>query len=167
MAREPSIGLVVEGLYDEAVLRVLATRLVPAGVNVHTRPCGGKARLLQKFVGFLKKLEFVEGGRPAEKALIVCDADGRDCQQARQRLEQKVRGRSLRFPAGVHFCVVRQEVETWLLADEQAVCSAAKNRGGKQVTGLREPLEEILDAKGRFHDLLARAGLEPTLAIYE
>jgi len=45
-------------------------------------------------------------------------------------MAQSVAGRQFSFPRGVQFCAVRQEMETWLLADAEAINSLAQERDG-------------------------------------
>ena len=162
------IGLIVEGHYDAAVLETLARRVAQSPVTLYVRPCGGKARLKQKFPGYLRNFEHVHHGKPVDKALVVCDADQKPPDKVRESLSQRVEHLARPRAGNLHFCIVRQELETWLLADENAINSVASERGGHaRVPPVQEHLESIGDPKTRLHNLLSMAGLVATPAVYQ
>jgi len=49
-----TLGLVVEGNYDEAALKELIKKCVTSRVEVIGRCCNGKAQLIKRFPGFPK-----------------------------------------------------------------------------------------------------------------
>jgi hypothetical protein len=70
------------------------------------------------------------------------------------------------FP--VHFYATRCMVETWLLADEQAVSKVALSRGRtKSIKLINKPLEDIMDPKPLFMTMLSQAGLAADDKVYE
>ncbi len=68
-----AIGLIVEGIYDETVLPVLAKRC-RNGVRTVTRKCKGP--VIGKLPGLVAELDRSYPG--LEKVLVVSDADGRN-----------------------------------------------------------------------------------------
>lgn len=160
------IGLIVEGHYDSAVLETLARRDAQSPVTPSVFVCGGKAKLKQKLRGYPRYFEDV--GNPVDKALVVCDADQKPPDEVRASLSQEIRNRAS-WPADkLHICVVRQEIETWLLADENAINSIAAGRGGQdRVTRVPGELESITDPKQRLHHLLSKVGLPATPEVYK
>lgn len=69
-----TIGLVVEGIYDEAALKELIQKCARTQVEVIGRPCHGVNRLMQKFPNVLKEFQYVKGGSHVDKALVIRDA---------------------------------------------------------------------------------------------
>lgn len=156
---ETSYGLIVEGPYDEGFYPELIRRIVPHDVRIIVRTCGGVSKLMNKLPGYLRELEFAWYGKPVDKALVIRDWDGSNLKLAEQAMEQKVQGRSFSFARGIQFCAVRQEMETWLLADEEAINIVAENRGGRRIPQISGQLEEIKDAKANFVSVLSQAQL--------
>ena len=71
-----TFGLVVEGYYDEAVLRELIQKCTtPSEVDIICRPCGNAPQVLKKFPGFLEEFRHVKLGSHVDKAVVVRDAD--------------------------------------------------------------------------------------------
>lgn len=155
-----SYGLIVEGVYDESILSELMPRLTSRTPEIIVRPCGGVTQLLKRFPGFLKELEYVRGGHPVDKAIVLRDWSGPRVADCEEELRQRVKNRVFAFPGGVHFCCVRHEIEAWLLADEDAINSVAVARGGsKKVAGVAGDVEEIRDPKNMLVNLLSKADL--------
>jgi hypothetical protein len=162
------IGLIVEGHYDAAVLETLARRVAQSPVTLYVRPCGGKQKLKRIFPGYLREFEHVHHGEAVEKALVVCDADQKPPDELRASLSQEIRNRAYWPAYKLHICIVRQEIETWLLADENAINSIAAGRGGQnRVTRVPGELESIADPKQRLHNLLSKVGLPATPEVYK
>lgn len=168
MASSGSIGLIVEGPYDEAILERLVPRLVPvAKPNLVIRRCGGVNSLLRNFAALLRDLEHFVTGRPVEKAMVIRDTGGRALQEVEDDLAARAAGHQFRFPREVQFCGVRQEIEAWLLADEDGITRVAHGRGvgSRPATRVNEALEEIVHAKERLQASLSRCGLLYTDAV--
>ena len=156
-------GIVVEGPYDVAILRELIPRIVAREVPVIPRPCYGKDNLRKNLVIYLENLEYAVEGRAVEKALVIRDSGGKDPKIIEAELTQKVQERRWAFSHGVHICIIRREVETWLLADvAEGVNAVAEKRGGRTVAEVHETLEEIEYPKERLRQLLSEAKLEYT-----
>ena len=162
------IGLIVEGYYDAAVLETLARQVAQSPVTLYLRPCGGKQRLKRIFPAYLREFEHVHHGKPVDKALVVCDADQKPPEEVRESLSRKIENLARWSAGNLHFCIVRQETETWLLADENAISSVASERGGHaRVPPVQEHPESISDPKSRLHNILSSAGLPATDNVYK
>jgi hypothetical protein len=107
-----TIGLVVEGPYDEAVIPVLAKRCRP-NVQTVTRLC--KGTVTGKFRGLLAELN---RSHRLEKALVISDADGRDPESVVRSLRIEHR-KTYRFK--VIPLVIVEELEAWLISDPEAL----------------------------------------------
>lgn len=158
----PIFGLVVEGDYDEAALTELVRKCISGNINIDVvaRPCGPRGSLNNKFPGFLEEFRYLKQGTYVDKALVIRDADNKDANGLIQEMQGSVQGRSYPFP--VKFVVVVQELETWLLADEQAISEVTMEYSGKTVSRVNEPLEEIPAAKERLKQMLSDAEVSYT-----
>ena len=108
-----TVGLIVEGSFDEAALPELVKRCSHVETTVIVRPCGNKGRLLEKFRGYLE--EFRYKGH-VDKAFVVCDADQKNPREEIRRMRSRVSNRQYPFP--VKYLVIVQKLEAWLLANE-------------------------------------------------
>lgn len=155
-------GLIVEGPYDKAMYEALIPRICKRNVSFKTRPCGGKDWLMKSFRYLLRDLEKVLQGAPVDKALVIRDSGGKDPSAIEAEMDRRIAGNKYAFPRGVRFCVVRREMETWLLADAQAINIVAQARGGRQIQEVQETLEEIHDPAGKLRSVLSDARLSYT-----
>jgi hypothetical protein len=128
-------------------------------MDLTVRPTGGVVNLMRKLPGFLRELEFARQGGPVGKAMVVRDCGGLEPDQAEGRMAAKVHGRRFGFHRGVKFHAVRRAMETWLLADVDAINSVAMERGGRRVSAVKGQLEEIVDPKKLLTQLLTSARL--------
>jgi hypothetical protein len=160
-----SYGLIVEGAYDEGVFCELVRKTVTSEGAVIVRVCDGVAALRKQFPAYLRDLEHVLQGRPVDKALVIRDWAGPDPISEEQRMSQVIQGRQFAFPQGIHFCCVRQEMETWLLADIGAINALAHERGGRNVAPVSGQLEEIVHPKERLMRVLSEARLPYDAAV--
>jgi len=152
----PPVALVVEGNYDEDVLKTLIQRIREGPVDVHSRPCGGP--LPGRYVRRLNELQYDAN---FEKALVVSDAHGKRPEVFRVELEREIQNRQFPFP--VHFVVILQELEAWLLADHSALNAVARARGGVATFGpLTVSPEQNMDPKRELRRLLATASIPYT-----
>ena len=161
-----SYGIVVEGPYDVAILSELIPRILGRRVPLIPRVCLAKVIPNRQLLTLLRGLQDEMQRRLDEKArenlqdemqvwryqkaLVVRDSGGKDPKVIEEALTQKVQERPWAFSHGVHVCIIRQEVETWLLADMAAVSGVAEKRGGRAVAEVQGTLEEIEYPKERL-----------------
>jgi hypothetical protein len=156
---------VVEGVYDIPVYEELIRKIMSADVEIISRPAGGVTRLMRLFPVLLRDLEHVRQGRSVDKALVIRDSGGRDPASVERQMADKVRSQSFSFPRGLRVHAVRRAMETWLLADANAISFVASSRGvasfgdGRPVSEVQGVLEDIEDPKGRFKRLLTTVRL--------
>lgn len=155
-------GLIVEGPYDKAMYEALIPRICERNLSFKTRPCGGKDWLIKNFRYLLRDLENVLQGRPVDKALVIRDSGGKDPTAIKTEMEERIHGMAFAFPRGVKLCIIRRTMETWLLADAEAINTVAQNRGGRQIQEVQGTLEEIHDPKAKLRSVLSEAKLPYT-----
>lgn len=153
----PSYGLIVEGIYDVPVYETLTHRLDSPDARFFTLECGGVGNLMKRFPGLLKSLEFIDGGNPVDRALVIRDCGNRLAADVEAEMRAKIAGIHYRFPRGVDVCAVRQETETWMLADERAISTVANGRAAGAVNG---NLEDMINPKERLLRILSRVRLD-------
>jgi Domain of unknown function (DUF4276) len=150
-----TFGLIVEGIYDEAVLIEFIRKCGSSDVEVISRVCGPKGSLMNRFPGFLEEFRYVKHGSHVDKALVVRDADGKVPATLIEAMEARIARRTYPFP--VRCLVIVQELETWLLADSEALAKVTQEYASRAVAEINEPLERIVDPKGRLQRLLSGA----------
>jgi hypothetical protein len=162
-----NLGIVVEGDQDCAAYRELIRKIRGDVDTVLCRPCGNDALLMAKFVGYLKEFHW-RPPRSIDKALVIMDSDCSDPSAWEGQLREIYdRSRFLpRFPVHVH--ATKCKIETWLLADENAVIEVAQQRGkNRQVQAIKIQLETYKEAKERFQRMLSEADLRATARVYQ
>jgi len=161
-----SYGIVVEGDYDGGVFVEIIKKICPEADDTRVLQAGGSAQVMKKFPGLLRGLEHVtRQGGPVEKALVIRDADCKDPAEIEAKMQKSAEGRRFSFPAGVSFHVVKQEMETWLLADADAINRVAESRCKRPIARVLDRLEELQDAKGKLMATLSQSGLNYTAAV--
>lgn len=149
-----SVGLIVEGIYDEAALTELVRKCAASEVQVICRPCGSATQLMKKFPGFLESFRHAIAGVPVDKAIVVRDADHKNPNDLIARMEDRVSGRIYPFPRKSLIAV--QELEAWLLGDEEAL---------SRVVGFQRRIsnpEAVYDSKAQLEKILSGAGITYT-----
>jgi len=146
-----TVGIIVEGNSDAAALPELIRKCAGDDVEVFARPCHSKSQLMRKFPGFLEEFCRVKQGMPIDKALIIRDADNREPHILIPTMKTRYADRTYPFP--VEPVIIVQELETWLLADGQALSQVV----GRSVPDLAEPLEDIANPKERLQKILSDA----------
>jgi hypothetical protein len=160
-----SFGLIVEGPYDERFYETLIPRICNAELQVVTRPCDGVANLMKQFPVYLKEFEHVLNGHPVDKALVIRDAKGGDIETPRRLMEDKIQGRKYSLPRGLQLCIVRREMESWLLADTRAINAVAVARGGREVKEVQGNPEDVYDPKRELRSILSDARIVYTAPV--
>lgn len=161
-------GIVVEAERDSVVYSTLIRRIRTDVDDVLARPCQDVAGVRRKFVGWLKNFQW-NSGYNVGKALVVRDSDCRDSGAVEHELvrilDQSGFREKLTLP--VHFYATRCMVETWLLADENAVNAVARQRGKvRSAQSVPDPLEGTANAKALFLRMLSQAQLPADPAVY-
>lgn len=162
-----SYGIVVEGDYDIGTYEELIRKICGRGVQVESRVAYGRVRLVRKVLGHLKSLEHssIIGG-PVDKALVVRDANGRNPAEVEGEIRARIGNRAFPFPRGIGVHAVRQEMETWLLADLAAIDKVARARNVRdRVRPIRGSLEDMQHPSQKFEEVLSQAGLNYTAQV--
>ncbi len=154
----PLVGLIVEGSYDEAALSELVLKCFLAEVRVICRQCGNAFQLMKTFPGFLEDFRQVNHGLPVDKAIVIRDADQKNPDELIAKMASKINGRSYLFP--LKLLVVVQELEAWLLGDEDAIFSVT----GRRQPRIRDP-ERLADPKERLRRILSDARIAYTAEV--
>ena len=132
------IGSVQDGYDEKALTRFIERVHINTEVQVIARSCGGAHDLIRKFPGFLEEFKY---RGDIKRALIVRDGDGKCFADLAVKLQKKIAGRSP-YPFPIDFLFIREELETWFLADEKALSALV----GKQVQPRHQP-ETVVHAK--------------------
>lgn len=154
----PTFGLVVEGTYDEAALKELIQKCASEGIEVIGRPCGGKVGLMRKFSGYLEEFRYTKEGASVDKALVIRDAENKEPGELKNAMQRKVSSRNYPFP--IKLLVIAQELEAWLLADENAVSAVT----GKKASVVQNP-EMLVNPKERLEQVLSEAEISYTAEV--
>lgn len=147
-------GIVVEGDYDVAALTEIIKKCISSELEIIPRPCGGKPQLMKRFPGFLKEFCYAKQGLPVDKALVIRDADNKNTEELLADMRSKIEGQT--YPFGeLRFVIIVQELETWLLADEEAISRVTQSRSGRTISRVNENLESIIHPKEKLKEILS------------
>ena len=131
----PTIGLIVEGEYDEAVIPVFVKRC-RHGVNVVTRKCRGS--VVGRFAGIVTELDRASR---IEKILVISDADGQNPIRIVSAITNRIAD-SYRYV--VTPLVIVEMLEAWLIAGPAALKSVlGTGRSFPRPEGIRDPKSEL------------------------
>jgi hypothetical protein len=155
----PTFRLIVEGAYDAAALAEWIRKCFGSNVDVVARLCAQKGSLMRKFPGYLAGFCWDNQGGPVDKAFVIRDADGKDPHALMTIMKARIADRPPIFP--IEFVVIVQELETWLLADHQAIAQVT----GMRTTDIHGVLEEMRDPKQRLQKILSDAGIAYTAEV--
>lgn len=160
-------GVINEGDYDVGVCEELIRKICGEDAQVLSRPAGGRVQVMNRMKGLLRSLEHVSvTGGPVDKALVIRDANGRDRAEVEQQMLARIAGQSFTFPNGVRVHAIRQEMETWLLADSAAIDRVARARNARdRVPPIGGALEEIQRPSQKLEEVLSRAGVNYTAQV--
>lgn len=156
-------GVIIEGGYDEAALTEIIRKCLPTQVEIIPRRCGGKGVLMKKFRNYLELFRHEKQGSHVDKVFIIRDADCKDSEELKRNMESKIADR--KYPFVVKFIVIVQELEAWLLADEEAVSRITQSQSRKSVLRVNEPLESISQPKQILRGILSEAQVSYTEAV--
>lgn len=156
-------GVVVGGEYDEAALTEIIKKCFAREIKIITRKCGGNGRLMKLFPDYLKSFHYEKEGSYVDKALVIRDAHGKDPGELMEKMESKITNRN--YPFRVKLIIIVQELEAWLLADEEAISKVTRSRSGKFVARINEPLESIKEPKEVLRKILSEVKVPYTDAV--
>lgn len=159
-------GIVIEGSYDSAAIAEIIKKCLSSEIEIIHRPCGSKSHLMKKFPGFLKEFCYVKEGAHVNKAFVIRDADTKDPDKLDKLVDEmksKIVGRT--YPFEIKFILIVQELETWLLADEEAISRVTQFRSGRTVSRINETLESIVHPKEKLKNILSNAKVPYTAEV--
>ena len=161
----PSYGLIVEGEADEQVFQHLVKKVNSPDAAIYCRVCGGVERLMKEFPALLQTFEYAHHGEPVDGALVIRDCDNKTVIDVVNRMQEKLGNRTYRFPRGVELCVIKRKLDSWLLADENALNTVSQSRRGRMIARVNESVEDITHPKERLQRLLSDAKINYTSAV--
>ena len=145
------VGLVVEDEHTEAI-KEIGKKL---GIKPIIRRQRGRINV-RKASAFAEELL-----RSCEKVIILGDADC-DEKRERERLQRIYEHLPEGLRRSVHICIIVHELESWLLADENAISRVL----GKNVKPVENP-ESIHNAKEYLEGLFEKGGKKQHLLAEE
>jgi uncharacterized protein DUF4276 len=151
------------GSYDSPFYEVIIKRVCPEITRVVSRVAGNKAMLMKGLAGHLRSLQYAsQKGGPVRKAIAIRDTDGKHPADVEMDLLSRISGQTFSFPRGVECHATHQEMETWLLADIEAINRTALILLGATSKKARRSAgspEGIVNAKEKLQDVLSDVGL--------
>lgn len=141
----PRFGIVVEGQYDEIVLKELIPKCLGTACEIESRAWSTSGGVARKFCNSLNEFKYIG----IEKAFVVRDSDGKDPLSLIADMRARVGNRQYPFP--VNLIVIVQELEAWLLADERAIAAVTSRPVHRQA----DPIESIASPKERLKRILS------------
>jgi hypothetical protein len=162
-----NMGIVVESDRDGAAYPELIRKIRDDVEIVLARPCGNDVRLMERFVGWLKHFEW-HAEISVNKALVIRDSDCSDPVIWETKMGEILAQSQFVPSLPVHFYATKCEIETWLLADENAINQVARNRGKQgSVSAVANPLESLRNAKEVFQKVLSKVRLPADRKVYQ
>jgi hypothetical protein len=162
-----NVGIVVEGEQDGAAYPELIRKIRGDIEGIFSLPCGGVGTLRKEFVGLLKQLPW-RAPHPIDGALVVMDSDCSDADVWEDHLARTYQQSHFRPSFPVRFHATKCNLETWLLADENAVSQVSQRRGkNKKVAAVTIDLESHKEARELFQKQLSKADLRATAPVYK
>jgi hypothetical protein len=155
----------VEGDADKEAFQHLIRKANSPDASIYSLSCGGVERLMKEFPDLLRIFEYAHNGGPVDGALVIRDSDNKSVVDVLNRMKEKLGNRTFRFARGVEFCVIRRKLDSWLLADENAINTVSQSRRGRTTARVNETIEEITHPKERLQRLLSEAKLNYTSAV--
>lgn len=157
-----SYGIIVEGDCDSVVYDALIRRLTSETVYIKPLVCRGKPSLIRKFSDLLWAFQHEVADGPVDVAIVIWDSNGRDPDKFEAEMKARIVGREYPFRSEVALCAVRHAMDAWLLADVEAINTAAQRRGGQRITRSYDRPENLHDPKSWLRKLLNDHGVTYT-----
>lgn len=158
----PSYGLIVEGEADKNVFDQLIRKVNSPDASIYPLTCGGVGRFMKIFPDLLLSFKYVHNGGGVDGALVIRDCDNKLAQDVLSRMQEKLGNRIYNFPRGIEFCVVKKNLDSWLLADENAINHVSRLRRGEPVARINATIEDIPNPKQQLQKILSEANLNYT-----
>lgn len=160
-------GIVVEADRDAAAYREIIQKIRGDIEEVIAEPCGNDTKLMATFVQKLKVFQWGLTEKP-HKAIVIRDSDCRDGAHWEEKMRQIFERGRLRLDFEVAFHATKCELESWLLADEDAVnrVSQQRRKNGR-AQRVHVQLETHRDAKELFRRMLSQADLPADPQVYK
>jgi len=163
-----SIGIVVEGPSDGSAYRALVPRIGNGQDVIQVRECGGKSRLKNGFVNFLREFQ----RNPAwqfSAAFVIRDSDCSSPQPIEGQLQNILEASGFTAEFRVEFFATPCMLESWLLSDLEAIRTVAAQRGhGAGTAPLNIQIAKSISSgdKDVFIQVLTHFGLPATPVVY-
>lgn len=160
-----NLGLIVEGPTDAAAYPELIRRIRQDLEPFQVRPCGGKSRLKGRFVDLLDEFHRNHAWR-IQTAFVIRDSDCQPSQTIEGQLNGILDDSGFRPHFPVKFFATKCDLETWLVADEDAINRVSQQRGTNKVVNAIGIQLEVAKADQLFSQQLSRADLNPVPPVY-
>ncbi|MGB9629710.1 MAG: DUF4276 family protein [Thermodesulfobacteriota bacterium] len=106
-----------------------------------------------------ESFRYEKGGSYVDKAIVICDAHGKDPEEIKNKMRGKISGRN--YPFEVKFIVIVQELEAWMLADEEAISKITQ----KPIVRIKGDIESINDPKEKLKEILSQSKISYTPSV--
>ncbi|MFQ6075089.1 MAG: DUF4276 family protein [Candidatus Bathyarchaeia archaeon] len=136
----PRYGLIVEGPEDREALKKLFERL--RRLRPRVRTARGNGNLRRKIESYIELLL----NRNCDKIIVLKDLDDEDLNE----LQNEVRPR---LHENARFCVAVQSIESWFLADDQALAEVLES----SISPIHNP-EDIREPKDKIRRIFRQHG---------
>lgn len=163
-----NVGIVVEGTFDDATYRRLIRLIRNDITELQVRQCGGKHRLKNVFLDWLKEFQR-NSAWDINRAFVICDSDCKAPEQIEKQLQGVLDRSGFKPRFRVEFFAVQCMLESWLLSDLAAIRSVAATRSKNAEPHLQNigiAPKHSQEDKDVFLRVLAQYGLPPTPPVY-
>jgi Domain of unknown function (DUF4276) len=163
-----NIGIVVEGQDDYTTYPTLIQRIRNDMERSQVRECGGKSRLKNGFLNFLR--EFQNPAWQIEIAVVIRDSDCEPPQPIENQLRHILNLSRFKPQFRVEFFAIPCTLESWLVSDVNAIRTVAAQRGHAdepEHLNLQIPNAHSPEDKELFSRVLSLFGLPATPAVYQ
>ncbi len=163
-----NIGIVVEGLDDYTTYPTLIQRIRNDLSRSQVRECGGKSRLKNRFLSFLR--EFQNPAWQIGIALVIRDSDCNPPLPIEDQLRNVLNTSGFRPQFRVELFAIPCMLESWLVSDLNAIRTVAAQRGHAgdiENLNFQIPNGSSPTDKESFSRALTHFGLPATPAVYK
>jgi hypothetical protein len=129
--------IIGEDDYHIKTIPISIRRIILEDIKFIRRKARNKGNVIKKYAEMLK--EFKKGN--INKAIILVDQDNNCIKEDAEKLKKQLVGKKYNFE--IKFHIIEKEIETWLLADHEAISKVA----GKNISMIRGILEEVNNPK--------------------